>query len=235
MQTIRKSKVITSDYTVELYDYGKIFVETDNNVTITIPTPDSDFDIFIKNNGTGSVTVQRVLGVPTATRSNRDFDGAGTLVMEDYTSYLISYVKEVDTFRVMNQLAAGNIGGGASAMVVSFSAGTTKTVRTNSTTYEAMATFNWSGVDKIGVIKNFLLNAWREGGSGSIDFRIYDIINNQVIAEVTGITSTDPANNTLMGAISNLPSSATTFQLQGKKSGGTAAHSGSLTMEYFNR
>lgn len=235
MNTVRKNKVIYDDYTLELYDYGKIIVETDDNVTITLPTPDDDLDLFVKNNGNGLVTIVHELGSPVASRSTRSIDGNNFVVLQDKTSYLISYVKEIDTWKLMNVLAPANIGGGASAMVVSFSAGTTKTVRTNSTTYEAMATFNWSGVDNIGVIKNFLLNAWREGGSGSISFRIYDVINNNVICEVTGITSTDPANNTLMGDISNLPTSNTTFQLQGKKTGGTAAHSGSLTMEYFNR
>lgn len=102
MQSIRKSKVITADYTVELYEYGKIFVNTDNDVTITIPTPDDDFDVYIKNIGNGTTTVNKVNGVPTATRANRKFDTdfTGIYIYKNET-YLISYVKDLDSYQVL--------------------------------------------------------------------------------------------------------------------------------------
>ena len=101
MQTIRKSKVITSDYTVLLYDVGKLFVNTDNNVTITIPTPADDYDIYIKNLGSGTVTVNKTNGIPVTTRANRLFDDNTGIEINPFDCYLISYVKELDVYFIL--------------------------------------------------------------------------------------------------------------------------------------
>jgi hypothetical protein len=101
MNTIRKSKVITGDYTLELYDYGKIFVNTDNDVTITLPTPDNDLDVYVKNLGTGTTTVNKVNGAPTATRANRKIDGDNSVTISENVCLLISYVKDLDKFLVI--------------------------------------------------------------------------------------------------------------------------------------
>ena len=101
MQTTRKSKVITSSYTLELYDYGKLFVNTNSDVTVTLPTPDDDLDIYIKNLGTGTVTVEKTNGIPTATRSNRKIDGANYVEVYQNDCYLLSYVKELDAFYII--------------------------------------------------------------------------------------------------------------------------------------
>ena len=101
MQTSRKSKVITSSYTLELYDIGKIFVNTNNDVTITIPTPDDDLDIYIKNMGVGVTTVSRTNGIPLATRSTRLIDGSSSVIVPTDVCLLISYVKDLDRFLIL--------------------------------------------------------------------------------------------------------------------------------------
>lgn len=101
MQSIRKSKVITTDYTLELYDYGKIFVNTDNNVTITIPTPDDDLDVYVKNLGSGIVTVNKINGTPIATRTTRLFDESTGIEINSLDCYLISYVKDLDAYFIL--------------------------------------------------------------------------------------------------------------------------------------
>ena len=101
MQTIRKSKVITSDYTVVLYDVGKLFVNTDNNVTITIPTPADDYDVYIKNLGSGTVTVNKTNGIPIATRSTRLIDGESSVTISKDVCLLITFVKELDRFLIL--------------------------------------------------------------------------------------------------------------------------------------
>ena len=101
MQTTRKSKVITSSYTLELYDYGKVFVNTNDNVTITLPTPDDDLDIYIKNMGTGVTTVQKTNGIPISSRSNRLIDGDTSVTIPNNVCLLISYVKTLDRFLIL--------------------------------------------------------------------------------------------------------------------------------------
>lgn len=101
MQTTRKSKVITSDYTLELYNYGKLFVNTNSDVTITLPTPDDDLDIYIKNLGTGTTTVNKTNGVPTATRATRLIDGSASVTIPTDVCLLISYVKDLDRFLII--------------------------------------------------------------------------------------------------------------------------------------
>ena len=101
MQINRKSKVITSSYTLELYDYSKIFVNTNDNVTITLPTPDDDLDIYIKNMGTGTTTVQKTNGIPVLSRSNRLIDGDASVTIPNNVCLLISYVKTLDRFLIL--------------------------------------------------------------------------------------------------------------------------------------
>ena len=101
MQTARKSKVITTDYTLELYDIAKIFVNTNNNVTITLPTPANDLDVYIKNMGTGVTTVQKTNGIPLSSRSNRLIDGSGSVTLSKDICLLISYVNDLDKFMIL--------------------------------------------------------------------------------------------------------------------------------------
>lgn len=101
MQTSRKSKVITASYTLELYDIGKVFVNTNNDVTITIPTPDDDMDIYIKNMGTGITTVNKTNGIPLATRPTRLIDGVSSVTVPTNVCLLISYVKDLDRFLIL--------------------------------------------------------------------------------------------------------------------------------------
>lgn len=104
MQTSRKSVVITSNYSPTistLYDIGKIFVNTDSNITIKLPTADDDLDVYIKNLGNGVTTVNRTLGTPVTTRDNRKFDGYDSVLIYKNQTYLISYVKDLDSYQVL--------------------------------------------------------------------------------------------------------------------------------------
>ena len=101
MQTTRKSKVITADYTLELYDYGKIFVNTNSNVTVTLTTPSDDLDVYIKNMGTGVTTIAKTNSIPTATRATRLIDGSSSVTVSQNVCLLISYVKDLDRFMII--------------------------------------------------------------------------------------------------------------------------------------
>lgn len=101
MQTARKSKVITSSYTLELYDYAKVFVNTNSDVTVTLPTPEEDLDIYVKNLGTGTTTIAVTLGAPLATRATRFIDGSSSVVVPTDVCLLVSYVKDLDKFLII--------------------------------------------------------------------------------------------------------------------------------------
>lgn len=128
-----------------------------------------------------------------------------------------------------------NIGGGAASMVMSFSSGTSKHVETASTTYVSLAHFIYGGSDEIGGINNFNVNAWITN-NGTVDVRLFDLTNNAIIAELTGINSLLESNVQSMGAISNLPTLAAVIEIQGRKATGGGAASklriASLEIQY---
>jgi hypothetical protein len=100
MQTIRKSKVITNDYTVS-EDDGKIFVNTNNDITVTFPTLTYDNDVYVKNLGTGTTTIAKTNGIPVVTRSGRKIDGENTVTLSENTCLLLSYVKDLDKYFII--------------------------------------------------------------------------------------------------------------------------------------
>lgn len=126
------------------------------------------------------------------------------------------------------------IGGGAASMVMSFASGSIKHVETTSVNYASLAHFIYGGSDNIGSIINFNINAWVTQ-SGTCDIRLYDLTNNNIIAELIGITSNDEKNLQSIGVITNLPLQAAVIEIQGRKITGGGASKlrvGSIELQY---
>ena len=92
-------------------------------------------------------------------------------------------------------------------------------VETNSGTYEVVGHVPFQGTDALGGIDNIKVNIWRQLGT-SVSIRIVDHNTANVIAEVTGVTSTDPFNFISMGTLSNIPTTDSILELQMLKIGG---------------
>jgi len=121
--------------------------------------------------------------------------------------------------------------GGGKSMVMTLAAGADYFVEANGSSYSKRAAFVFGGTTNVSSIMKINLNAWRSGGS-SADFRIYDITNAEVIAEVN-VTSTSEENLVDMGTISNLPTGAAIFELQIKRGDpGATGICGSIELEY---
>ena len=105
-----------------------------------------------------------------------------------------------------------DIGGGAASMVMSFASGSIKHVETGATSYKSLAHFIYGGSDDIGEIINFNINAW-----------------------VTNITSLNENNIRSMGVITNLPTQTAVIEIQGQKATGGGASKlriGSVELQY---
>lgn len=127
----------------------------------------------------------------------------------------------------------GNWGsiGGAKSMILTFSSEGSPELSTSSTTYTRLAAFIYAGSDAVGAINILRVNAWRVGGS-SIDVRIVDLTTALTVAEIN-ITSAAITNLSDMGTISNIPTTETVFEVQGKKNGGGAKlNMASIEIEY---
>jgi hypothetical protein len=112
------------------------------------------------------------------------------------------------------------IGGGASSMILSFASGGSKHVSSTSPTYESLAHCIYAGSDAVGPVTTINLNAWKSAGAATGDVRLVDLSTGLTIVESLGITSTLENNVLDMGTISNLPTTPTVFEVQGRKSGG---------------
>ena len=108
----------------------------------------------------------------------------------------------------------------------------TKVVSGDSTYFTAH-TFPFQGTDALGAPKAIkAIAGWIDNTTQSV--RVYDVTNNQVICERTDITNEYPSIEDL-GALSNLPSDLSIFEVQLKRpSGGPAKETAvaSLYMEF---
>jgi hypothetical protein len=128
----------------------------------------------------------------------------------------------------------GDIGGGASSMVMSFASGSIKHVETTSGGYASLAHFIYGGSDAVGDIVNINVNAWNSA-AGTTAVRLYDLTNAQVIAELTGINTNSEANVQSMGTITNLPTLPAVIEVQGRRVTGPGASKlliASLELQY---
>jgi hypothetical protein len=128
----------------------------------------------------------------------------------------------------------GDVGGGASSMVISFASGSTKHVETTSGTYANLAHFIYAGSVEVGAITNFNVNVWITG-NGSCDVRLINKANGDVLCELLGVTSQDEFNIQDMGSITNLPTTRTVIEIQARKTTGGGASKlriGSLEIGY---
>ena len=91
--------------------------------------------------------------------------------------------------------------------------------------YVSQGAFVFQGADDVGSPTVIEVLANGSSSSPAHSIRIYDITNAQVIAEVTGRTST-VRSIIDMGTISNLPASPAEFQVQAKRDAG-----GSIALE----
>jgi hypothetical protein len=127
-----------------------------------------------------------------------------------------------------------DVGGGAASVPLSFSSGTIKHVETTSSTYASLAHFIYGGSSVIGPMVNINVNAWVTGNT-TCDVRLYDLTNNLVVAELTGITSQLEPNLQSMGTLINIPAGPSVIEIQGRKLTGGGASKlriGSLEIQY---
>ena len=108
------------------------------------------------------------------------------------------------------------IGGGALSEVMSFASGGSKHVNSTSPTYESLAHIIYGGSAQVGDIVTINVNAW-VNGTGTADVRVVDLNTGLTIAQLIGISSMLESNIQSMGAITNLPTTATAFEIQGRK------------------
>jgi hypothetical protein len=99
--------------------------------------------------------------------------------------------------------------------------------------YKTLGVIPYPGALKSGIPSAIIVIGGVENAS-SLDIRVYDSKNNQVIAEATGITAAFPSEVNL-GAISNVAQGRAMWELQYKRSGGTGNQTvaiSSATLEY---
>lgn len=119
-------------------------------------------------------------------------------------------------------VSPSSVGGGAASMVMSFASGSIKHVETGATSYKSLSHFIYGGSNNIGSIINFNANVW-VSNTGTVCLRLYDLTNNNVIAEIIDIQSTNEYNIRSMGTINNLPTEAAVIEIQGQKATGGGA------------
>jgi hypothetical protein len=128
-------------------------------------------------------------------------------------------------------IPSSQLAGGGKSMILSFGSDTSYEVNASGADYTKSATFIYAGSTTVGAITMIRLNAWVSGTDAS--FRIYDATNALVIAEITGVTSTDELNVVDMGTLSNIPTASAIFEVQIKRdTGGSAGFVGSIELGY---
>jgi len=93
-------------------------------------------------------------------------------------------------------------------------------VNSNSTTYATLGVFIFPGTGVTGVPTKINALVRRNGAATSVNLRIYDVTNAQVIAELTGITNLNADIISGLGALANLPVGEAKFEVQGLRVGG---------------
>jgi len=97
-------------------------------------------------------------------------------------------------------------------------------VDTNDDEYETVASPIYPGSDALGIPTTIEANCWNDGGT-SISVRIIDLTNGDevtpvVIAEATGITTSDEFNIEDLGSLSNIPTGSILLGVQLLLTGG---------------
>ncbi|MHA2062820.1 MAG: hypothetical protein ACXABY_00325 [Candidatus Thorarchaeota archaeon] len=106
----------------------------------------------------------------------------------------------------------------------------------SASTYTTLGRFVYDGINVIGAATAIKANVWKASGGESayVDVRIFDGTNSLIVAELTGISSTDEYNVSDLGDISNLPDAEATFEIQVRRSGSGNARGrcGSVVLEF---
>ena len=91
---------------------------------------------------------------------------------------------------------------------------------TNSPNYTVMGSGIYKGSSAVGVITD--IDVLLAGGNNNTetDFRIFDLTNANVIAEVTGVTGSTVFQIINMGALSNIPGTQAVIEFQMRRSSG---------------
>lgn len=113
------------------------------------------------------------------------------------------------------------LSGGGKSMVVSFAAGTDKSLIDNNIGYTEKADMIYAGSDTVGTIVAIKATIWISSAGGATgEIRIVDKSNANVICELTGITNIDDSAVLDLGALTNIPTMPTTFEIQMGRSTG---------------
>lgn len=99
---------------------------------------------------------------------------------------------------------------------------TPKTTKVNNTVYQRVGgPFKYGGAREVGEINQVDVIGNMDVGMTSYSVRLYDAVNEVVIAEVTGLTNTVESIVDL-GVISNIPEDETILEIHAKRVGGSA-------------
>jgi len=123
----------------------------------------------------------------------------------------------------------------AKSMVVSFAARTDMSLSTSTVGYVEKANMIYAGSSTVGPIVSIKATIWKNSASGSTgQIKIIDKSNGNTICELTGITNLDDAVVLDLGALTNIPTGPTTFEIQmGRSTGGNRRiECSSIEIEY---
>lgn len=125
------------------------------------------------------------------------------------TDAVIVYVGGKKTTKQANLDATGV------ALSASFTQAAQPYVSTTSNTYATVAHVIFAGTNILNTVSEIDLAASTKD-TKTVDFRIYDVTNNQTIAEYLGFSSTTVMVQS-MGTISNLPATQAVWAIQARK------------------
>jgi len=95
-----------------------------------------------------------------------------------------------------------------------------RTSDTTATSYKTIrSSFKYAGSDEIGVINYIEIIGYKDSSPTSYAVRVYDVTNNNILAEKTGLTNTEEEIIDL-GSISNIPTQSAILEIQAKRVGG---------------
>jgi len=133
------------------------------------------------------------------------------------------------------KVPSSQLAGGGKSMVVSFAARTDMSLSTSTVGYVEKANMIYAGSSTVGPIVAIKATIWKNSASGATgQIKIIDKSNGNTICELTGITNLDDAVVLDLGALTNIPTGPTTFEIQmGRSTGGNRRiECSSIEIEY---
>jgi len=120
---------------------------------------------------------------------------------------------------------------GTNSISISFTDKSKPYVSQNGTSYGTMAYMIFSGTDVVGMPTAIEIISFGSSSNKSYNIRLVRTDNGQTIAETSSLNNTEIAIHD-MGIISNIPSTSTIFEIQGKCENGGQSRISSLNIKF---